>query len=293
MVQPEEIQEANRRSWNHATARHNVHKGDQTAFFRSGGSTLFPEEMALLGDLTGKTLVHLQCNSGQDTLSIARHLGAHVLGVDISDEAISTAETLSREAGIKASFMRSDLDKWFDEAQVPAVDVVFSSYGVVPWLSDLGRWARGVHKTLKTGGRFVLVEYHPLVFVFDDKGDWKPAFDYMGGALIEEVDGVTDYVGQSGAGLMAEAGEGEGSGSSAYQNPHSAYSFAWGLGETLSALLEAGLTVRHFREYPYTNGWKPFPQMVEKPGRRLYLPEGMPQLALMYSLVCQKPAAMH
>ena len=100
----DDCSEKNRRSWNAATARHNLHKGDQAAFFRNGGNTLFPEEIGLLGDVRGKRLVHLQCNCGQDTLSIAKHLGAVVTGVDISDEAISVATKLSREAEIPATF---------------------------------------------------------------------------------------------------------------------------------------------------------------------------------------------
>ena len=78
-----DLHEANRLSWNAATVAHNSHKGDQAAFFRGGGSTLFPEELELLGPLAGRTLVHLQCNAGQDTLSLARR-GAEATGVDPS-----------------------------------------------------------------------------------------------------------------------------------------------------------------------------------------------------------------
>jgi hypothetical protein len=52
-------------SWNLATARHNTHKKNQASFFRKGGTTMFPEERALLGDLQGKSRLHLQCNAGQ------------------------------------------------------------------------------------------------------------------------------------------------------------------------------------------------------------------------------------
>lgn len=95
-----DLHEANRLSWNAATVAHNSHKGDQAAFFRRGGSTLFPEELDLLGDIAGLSLLHLQCNSGQDSLSLAQ-LGADVTGVDISDEAIAFARRLcckNREA---------------------------------------------------------------------------------------------------------------------------------------------------------------------------------------------------
>ncbi len=100
--------EDNRVSWNAATRAHNSHKGDQARFFREGGSTLRPEEIALLGNVHGLRLVHLLCNSGQDTLSLAR-LGAIVTGVDISDEAIAFARKLSADAGIPATFERADV----------------------------------------------------------------------------------------------------------------------------------------------------------------------------------------
>src|SRR5205823_5625998 len=122
------LHEDNRRSWNSATRAHNSHKGDQAAFLRNGGSTLFPEELELLGEVDGKRLVHLQCNSGQDSLSLAK-LGAQVTGVDISDEAIAFARSLSTDTGIPAHFVRSDLFDWFDRTAAAGTrfDLAFSS----------------------------------------------------------------------------------------------------------------------------------------------------------------------
>ena len=98
------MHEQNRRSWNAITPVHNAHKRDQSAFFRDGGSTLFPDELELLGDLSGQQLVHLQCNCGQDTLSLAHH-AASVTGVDISDAAIAFARELSTQTEIPATFV--------------------------------------------------------------------------------------------------------------------------------------------------------------------------------------------
>src|SRR5207253_119295 len=91
-----ELHEQNRLAWNLATDAHNSHKADQARFFCEGGSKLAPEEIELLGDIRGLSLVHLQCNSGQDTLSLAQ-LGAHVTGIDISDTAIDFARKLSED----------------------------------------------------------------------------------------------------------------------------------------------------------------------------------------------------
>src|SRR5687768_17297343 len=145
-----ELHEQNRRSWNYATRAHNAHKGDQAAFLRGGGSTLFPEELELLGDVGGKRVVHLQCNAGQDSLSIAAR-GAHVTGVDISDEAIGFARTLSAESGIAATFERADVFDWLASA-AEQFDIAFASYGALCWLSDVPTWARGVARVLAPGG---------------------------------------------------------------------------------------------------------------------------------------------
>src|SRR5688500_11146373 len=156
------LHEINRIAWNAATQVHNSHKRDQAAFFRGGGSTLFPDEVELLGEISGKRLLHLQCNAGQDTLSLAR-LGADVTGVDISDEAIAFATALSTDSGIPATFVRADVYDWLEAAQdhPERYDVVFSSYGVLIWLSDLTLWAKRISAILAPGGRVVLIEFHP------------------------------------------------------------------------------------------------------------------------------------
>jgi SAM-dependent methyltransferase len=75
-------------------------------------------------------------------------LGADVTGVDISDEAVEFATTLSADSGIPATFARSDLFDWFDNADPDQFDVAFCSYGSIYWLSDLGPWAAGIAKVL-------------------------------------------------------------------------------------------------------------------------------------------------
>lgn len=279
-----DLHEANRLSWNAATVAHNSHKGDQAAFFRSGGSTLFPEEIELLGDIAGRSLLHLQCNSGQDSLSLAR-LGADVTGVDISDEAITFARRLSEESGIAAVFERVDVFAWLEEAISAgrSFDRVFSSYGTICWLSDIEAWARGIAGVLKPGGHFAFLEFHPFVMVFDQ--GWRPHYDYFGGVPVEAA-GVDDYEAHSGDGLTPGSGE---EGVVGFQNPHRSYEFAWGIGEVVSALLSAGLRLDRLTEYPYSNGWRGFERMADIGGRRMVPPEDMPRLPLMYGLVASRP----
>ena len=278
------MHEANRISWNAATRQHNSHKGDQAAFLRGGGTTLFPEEVELLGDVRGKTLLHLQCNAGQDTLSIAAHLGAQVTGVDISDEAISFARKLAADAGIAGTFERADVYDWFEQ-HTATFDVVFTSYGVIPWLSDLMGWGRGVGAALKPGGRFVLLEFHPFLNVYNEK--LELAYDYSGGEAIHFEEGIGDYVAESGGALTHTGHKIEDT--PHFHNPNPVYEFCWGTGDIVGALLAAGLRLEVFREYPYSNGWKPFSDMRELPGRRMVLPEGMPNIPFMLGLVAVRP----
>ncbi|AWK86738.1 class I SAM-dependent methyltransferase [Azospirillum thermophilum] len=278
-----DLHEANRLSWNAATVAHNSHKGDQAAFFRNGGSTLFPEEVELLGEIRGLSLLHLQCNSGQDSLSLAR-LGADVTGVDISDEAIAFARRLSHESGIPARFEREDLFAWFEQAAdgQRSFDRVFASYGTICWLSDLDAWARGIARVLRPDGRFVFMEFHPFAMVFNER--WQPFYDYFDKAPVEE-DGVGDYVAESGTGLTP--GEHE-TGMVDFRNPHNSYEFYWGVGEVVSALIRAGLTLERMEEFPFANGWRGFEGMRDIGGRRMVPPEGMPRIPLMYGLVARK-----
>jgi SAM-dependent methyltransferase len=280
MTLRKDLHEANRHSWNEATKAHNSHKGDQARFLRDGGSTLFPEELELLGDLTGKRLAHLQCNAGQDTLSLAR-LGADVTGIDISDEAIAFARRLSSDSGIPATFVRSDVYDWLDETieNGETYDIVFCSYGALIWLSDLDRWACAIARILRPGGFFATVEFHPIAQMFDAHMvmDWP----YFSGEPISEPGGIGDYVAFSGDGLVPWGYE---EGVTGFENPRPSHEFTRGLAEIITSLLAAGLILATFREYPYSNGAKRFEGAVEGPGRRFHTPEGIPHIPQMYAL---------
>lgn len=280
-----DLHEENRLSWNAATAAHNSHKGDQAAYLRSGGSTLFSEERALLGDVSGQRLLHLLCNSGQDSLSLAA-LGADVTGVDISDEAIRVATDLSQRSGVHANFERSDVYDWLERAGAadPRWDIAYLSYGVIGWLSDVAAFTRGVAGVLAPGGRLVIMEFHPIAFSFDES--WQPRWPYFASAGPDADEGIGDYVARSGEGLVPSGYE---EGVRDFVNPHRSHYFPCGLGELVQSCLDAGLELRELREYPYSNGCK-----LELPGleldaeRRWRWKPGLPELPLMFSLVARK-----
>ncbi|MBA2320664.1 MAG: class I SAM-dependent methyltransferase [Deltaproteobacteria bacterium] len=278
MLRPDS-HEVNRRSWNAVTPAHNRHKGDQAAFLRDGGTTLFPEEVGLLGDISGRRVAHLQCNCGQDSLSVAA-LGAEVTGVDISDDAVAFARNLSAASGIPGTFVRSDLFDWLESTE-DRFDVAFASYGVLSWLSDLDAYFHGVQRILRQGGRYVLVEFHPVVWIFD--GRWNHRYPYTtSGAPLRES-GVNDYVAGSEGALGGTIDP------NPFHNPHPTDEFPWGLADVIGGALRAGLRLRHFAEYDWSNGCKLQDPMKRLDGNRWTVPDGTPPVPLMYSIVAERP----
>ena len=149
-----------------------------------GKSSLKFIEVEELGDVKGKSMLHLQCHFGQDSLSWAR-MGAKVTGVDFSDQAISTANLLRDELKLDAKFICSnvyDLQSKLDQK----FDIVFTSYGTIGWLPDLSKWGKLISHYLKPGGTFHIVEFHTFVWMFDDDfTEFK--YSYFNQGEIEEV----------------------------------------------------------------------------------------------------------
>jgi SAM-dependent methyltransferase len=269
---------ATQKSWNLATRRHNAHKKDQAAFFCSGGTTLFAEERALLGDLRGKRLLHLQCNSGQDSLSLVG-LGADVTGVDISDEAIRFAHELAHDTGHPAAFIQSEAVAYVTNVAAPETfDTVFFSYGALGWIRDLTLYFAGMARVLKPGGTLVGIEFHPLLWCFDEHQ--KLTDSYQNSTLYR--DPVSDYINAE----LAPSGFIELE--DPFHNPHRAESFQHTIGQTVTAVLKAGLRLTQLQEYPYTNGFRPWPTLTPLGGQRFGFAEGAHNLPLMFSITATK-----
>jgi SAM-dependent methyltransferase len=227
-----DYRDTNRNLWN-GWARFHVRSAfyDVPAF-KAGKSSLMPIEMSELGSVIDKSLLHLQCHFGMDTLSWAR-LGARVTGVDLADEAIRLARQLSSEIDVPARFIRSDI------YELPAIlrerfDIVFTSYGVLCWLDDLERWARVVAHFLKPGGVFYMVEFHPVWNMLDEKDGTRVCYDYFSTPEPERFEEQGSY-----ADRTAEF-------------RHPGYAWAHGLGEIITALISAGLRVEYLHEFPYS-----------------------------------------
>lgn len=282
----DDLLDETRRSWNLATRAHNSHKRDQAAFLRGGGSTLFPDETELVGEVRGQRLLHLLCNAGQDTLSLASR-GAIVTGVDLSDEAIDFATRLAEDAGLPATFIQSEAQAFLESAEPGSFDAVFMSYGALIWIADLARLFRGIARVLAPGGRYVSLEFHPLVWSFaDDLRSIKDPYFAPGHVFSEPVG---DYVATSGAALTPSGLATPPAGEAALVNPHRAHSYQHTVADQLTAMIGAGLAITTVREYPYANGCRINAALVEREGRRFTPPDGAPDLPLMFGVVATRP----
>ncbi|MFN5059365.1 MAG: class I SAM-dependent methyltransferase [Chloroflexota bacterium] len=271
----------NQRSWDAVVPAHVSHHRDVPGFLRRGGSSLFPEELTLLGDIRGVQLVHLMCNAGLDTLSLANQ-GAHVTGVDISQNAVAQARKWAVESGITATFVQSDVYDWLTMTE-QQFDRVYCSYGAICWLNDLTGWAHGVARVLSPGGRFVLVEFHPTSNMFNR--DWLLERDYPQAGRQLTLHGIDDYVADSGGGLTPS---GYSEGVSGFVNTEPCHLFQWSVGEVVTALAQAGLVIERLEEYCYSNGERPFNDMVETAGRRMVAPTHIAKFPLLYGIAATK-----
>jgi SAM-dependent methyltransferase len=259
-----EYHEINRKGWNRRTEAHCGHPGYRVEEFLNGKETLHPLELEEVGEVHGKRLLHLQCHFGLDTLSWARR-GAQVTGVDISDLSITRADELKARVELEARFIRSDI---YDLPQVLAeqFDIVFTSYGALWWMSDIRRWAEIAARFVKPGGIFYIAEIHPASQMLDgDKKITEPYFHQQGGPEIYRDE--TDYCDRS---VKIEV----------------EYGWRWSLGDVVSALIQAGLTIEFLHEFPF-GVYAAWPTFV-RDGDWWYYPDGKKDVPLTFSIRAHK-----
>ena len=221
--------EVNKDTWNKKVKVHSKSDMYDLEAFKKGNSSLMSYELNALGDVKGKSLLHLQCHFGQDALSWSR-LGAKCVGVDLSDEGITLANKLNDELQLDAEFVCCNVLETSKYVK-KTFDIVFASYGVIGWLPDLKPWGKMIAERLKLGGIFYMVEFHPIVWMFDYlDGKQEMKYGYMQDEVIyEEYDGT--YANQDSKMISKE------------------YGWNHGLSEVINALTEAGLHIDYLNEY--------------------------------------------
>ncbi|MFO8183800.1 MAG: class I SAM-dependent methyltransferase [Candidatus Aegiribacteria sp.] len=264
-----EAERGNRTHWDELAAAHA--RSYEYGRLLEGGHLIDDEQLREVGDVEGKSLLHLQCHIGTDTLSWAR-LGARVTGVDISPESLRVARDLAGKTGLHARFVESniyDLPELLDEV----FDIVYTSVGVLCWLSDLKEWAAVIRRYLRPGGIFYIMDSHPFLGVFDDGSDGlEVRYPYFHEDEPRCWPGnFPDYADD---GYMVET---------------PSWEWQWTLGDILNALIGKGFLIDFLHEHRKIP-WKALPCMVECGGGFWKLPEGKEELLpLMFSVRARLP----
>ena len=266
-----EYMNANRNQWDVLAPIHAQSDFYDLPGFLAGESTLKSVELEEVGNVAGRSLLHLQCHIGVDTLSWAR-LGARVTGVDFSEASLSVARSLAAELGLNARFLAANVYDLPELLYEPGgFDVVFTSYGVLCWLPDLTAWAHVAARYLRPGGAFHIVEFHPFAGVFDDENrtDLIIRYPYFYSKEPLEFETRGSY-----AEPMADI---------------TTHGFEWShpLSDVVNALIGAGLRIEHVREFPFS-AYQQLPMLELCPDGWWRLPEGASTVPLMYSIKAVK-----
>ena len=253
--------EMNREGWDRRAKAHFESEFYNVAGFLDGETSLREIELAELTDVAGRSLLHLQCHFGLDTLSWAR-LGAKCTGVDISPVAIEKARHLNEQSGLDAKFVCTDVYGFKGETSDP-FDIVFTSYGGICWLPDLDKWAKVVSSNLRLGGIFYMAEFHPVY-------DLLSGYSYFGNGKpdIEDVGTYTENSGDARATFAT---------------------WAHPLSRVISSLINTGIEIRCVNEYPFSPH-KCFEHMTEREPGRFYISHKGQDVPLVYTITGKKVA---
>jgi 2-polyprenyl-3-methyl-5-hydroxy-6-metoxy-1,4-benzoquinol methylase len=258
-------QSTNRDAWNKRVAAHLTSDFYDLDGWKAGRTSLNDIELELLGDVAGKSILHLQCHFGQDSLSLAR-MGADVVGVDLSDAAIAAARELNEELGLTAEFVESDVLELIGKLD-RRFDIVFTSYGTIGWLPDLDKWAATIAHHLKPGGKLVFVEFHPVVWMFDAEFERIEYSYFKAEPIVETTTGT--YADRDAGFEKTEM------------------SWNHGLAEVFHALENNGLILKRFDEFDYSP-YNCFAGMKQLADRHYIIEKLGNLLPLVYSLVAQR-----
>lgn len=260
----------NQELWNLRTPFHVASEFYNVAEFMAGRDTIDPITSSILNDLEGKSLLHLQCHFGLDTLSWARR-GALATGVDFSAEAIKTARILAEESDLSATFVQANL---YDLPQLlkGKFDVIFTSHGVLCWLPDLEKWAKVISHFLEPTGIFYIMEIHPFALLFDKNSrgaELRLQKKYFHGHDPFRREEQGSYASRSA--------------------PISGVSYQWlhRMESIIGALLKNGLKIVSFAEYPFMT-WKFFNSMEQRPDGLWQFTSNEAYIPLMFSIQAAK-----
>lgn len=193
-------------------------------------------------------VVHLQSGHGLEDIDLGGRGARRVVGVDFSQVAATAAWRRARDLGTAC---------WYVVAEVPRVplrdqcaDLVYTGKGALVWMPDLDAWAQEAARLLRKAGHLFVHEAHPMVPLWtwdEDETRLRPDRSYFGPWHVNDSFPARGAV-----------------------------EWQWTLGQIISAVISAGLTVLHVAEHP-----EPFwhPQDVAAAAWRGRLPNTFSMLA--------------
>lgn len=270
---PDDWRETNRARWDERVAIHTASDFYDQERFRRVRDVLRDFETAEVGDVTGRSLLHLQCHFGQDTLSWAHRGAARVVGLDFSEPAVEAARELAAELGYgpdRAAFVAADVYDAAEAAPDASYDIVYTGIGALNWLPDLERWADAAASLVAPGGFLYLAEFHPLADSLDDETGARIVHDYFSrDAWVDEVPGTyADFEAPTVNNRSVE-----------WQHP---------LGDVVSAVAGAGLRIDFLHEHDMTM-FQRFAALRRGDDGYYRFPGDRPRVPLMYSLRASRP----
>ena len=264
---PPDWMRLNRAYWDERVPIHAASRLYDVPGFVAGKDTLRPFEADEVGDVTGKTLLHLMCHIGLDTLSWARR-GAIVTGLDFSQPALDAATSLADQIGApSARFVASDVTDAATALHGQTFDIVYTGTGVNQWIPDIDQWAQTVASLITPGGFLYLTDGHPFIDIMDDevRGLRRSYLDH--GPFIEEEHG--SYTGP------------------ADTKADTIFKWTHHIGSVINALAGTGLRIEFLHEYNFSD----FPMFfgLEKGDDGLWrFPPERFQIPLTFSLKASK-----
>lgn len=266
--------QVNMKNWDERVEAHTQGNGKDfydIEDFLAGKSTLHNIEIEELGNISGKSMLHLQCHFGLDTLSWARQ-GTKITGVDFSPKAIKYAINLASKCELSADFICSDvfdlpniLDKQFD--------IVIATYGILCWIPDVHRYMNVVSHFLKAGGRFLLIDGHPFLDMFEfneESEQLEIKYSYFHANQPEKCDCTTSYANKE------------------YKMKHNkTYQWSHDIDSIITAITGNRMELLSLKEYPFAV-YQKYPNMVQNEKGQWIFSDGKIELPMLISVKAKK-----
>ncbi|MBU8811389.1 class I SAM-dependent methyltransferase [Mycolicibacterium goodii] len=216
----------------------------------------------------GRSLLHLQCHIGTDTVSWARLGAVEVTGLDLSPNSLRHARRIAEADGRSVTWVEGDA-RFASSLIDSRFEVIVTSAGTIVWLPELSQWARSIHDLLRPGGVFMIRDDHPILAAMDFEL-WTISDDYLSGGGVRTYQNTDSYTENKDVAIRQTTN----------------HEWRHDLSEVVTALLEAGLRIEAVHELPYMD-WQAFPDLVPDPSGWV-LPAGVPRIPLNFAVVARR-----